>query len=402
MSQALDLFRRRILRPICLTGLNLLAALAGCTQAVAPPEPVRAVQLEQVGGAQDAAQGWLAGEVRARSETRLGPRLGGQLLERRAELGQHVVAGQVLARLDPRDPQLAAQAAAAQQRAAQTQFDLAAADLARDQGLRAQGFISAAELQRRQAAQDAARANLDAARAQADLARHQAGDVQLLAPAAGVVTAVWAEPGQVLAAGTPVLSLALDGPRDVLFAVPEDQFARVQLGQRLAVQGWGDLPAAQVQVRERAASADPLSRTFAVRAALPAGAQLPLGATVRVAWTAPQPGAQADAARLSVAQTALRAQAAGSGVWRWDPQTSVVHAQAVQVARIDGTRAVISAGLQQGDWVVVAGVHLLHDGQKVTRYIDKQAATPVQSAQAAPDSVAQPTPSGAASGAPAH
>lgn len=375
-----------------------LATLVGCSPEQAPPEPVRAVKLEQVGVAAVAEQGWLAGEVRARTESRLGPRVGGLLLERRVDVGQHVQAGQVLARLDARDPQLAAQAAAAQQRAAQTQTDLAAADFARYQGLHAQGFISAAELQRRQATLDAARANLDAARAQADVARHLAGDVQLVAPAAGVVTAVWAEPAQVLAAGTPVLSLAFDGPRDVSFSVPEDQLQRLQRNQRLQVQGWGALPAAVAQVREIAASADPLTRTFAVRAALPADAALPLGASLRVRW--PAAGAvEPVLANLSVPQSALREHAGGSGVWRFDPQASVVRAQAVQVERLDGERAVIKSGLAVGDWVVVAGVHLLHDAQKVTRFSEKQSNTHAQLAQSAPESVAsqaaKPAPSDA-------
>ena len=135
------------------TGALMLAA---CSRPEPAPEPVRAVKLLTVGAQSLVAQAEYAGEVRARTESRLGFRVGGKLVERPAEVGQRVVAGQLLARLDAQDLALAGQAAQAGVAAAQTQRDLAAADLKRFQTLLAQGFVSSAEIERRQATLDAA------------------------------------------------------------------------------------------------------------------------------------------------------------------------------------------------------------------------------------------------------
>ena len=208
-----------------LGGALLVALLAACGKAPPPEEPVRAVKLVTVGETAYEAGHEYAAEVRARVESRLGFRVAGKIVRRAVEPGQRVQAGQLLAQLDARDYQLAAEAARAQVASATTQRDLAAADLKRFQSLRDQGFISGAEMERRSAQLKAAQATLDQARAQQSSQGNQAAYTQLLADAGGVVTGVDAEVGQVVAAGTPVVRLAQDGPRDVVFAVPEDRVA---------------------------------------------------------------------------------------------------------------------------------------------------------------------------------
>lgn len=179
--------------------LSLL--LVACSRPEAPQEPIRAVKLMTVNASTVGAQQEYAGEVKARVESRQGFRVGGKLVQRPAEIGQRVQAGQLLAQLDGSDLGLVSQGAQAQVSAAQTRRDLAAADLQRFAELKAQGFISGAELERRQAVLDAADASLRQARAQSAVQGNQAGYTRLLADAAGVVVAVDAEEGQVVAAG---------------------------------------------------------------------------------------------------------------------------------------------------------------------------------------------------------
>ncbi len=257
-------------------------ALAGCSRPEPPPEPVRSVKLLTVGVGALQSQTEYAGEVRARVESRLGFRVAGKIVQRQAELGQRVRAGQVLAQLDPQDYQLAAQAARAQVSAAQTQRDLAAADFERYAALKDQNFISGAELQRREATLKAAQATLAQARAQSSSQGNQTGYTRLVADVSGVVTGIEAEPGQVVAAGTPVVRIAQDGARDVVFAVPEDKVAQVQPGQAVGVRAWSGGEPLVGRVREVAASADPVTRTYAVKVAIDAAAAAPLGATVYV------------------------------------------------------------------------------------------------------------------------
>src|SRR5688572_3325675 len=201
--------------PRAALGLALVAsmALAACSKTEAPLEPVRAVKVLTVGVDSFQSTHEFSGEVRPRVESRLGFRVAGKIVKRQAELGQRVKAGQVLAQLDPRDYQLAADAARAQLAAASTNRDLAAADFKRYAALREQNFISGAELERRETSLKAAQAQFDQARAQLASQGNQAGYTNLVADVSGVVTAVEAEPGQVVSAGTPVVRIAQDGPQ---------------------------------------------------------------------------------------------------------------------------------------------------------------------------------------------
>ena len=199
----------------------------------------------------------------------------------------------------------------------------------------------------------------------------------MLADVDGVVTSVDAEPGQVVAAGTPVVRIAQDGARDAVFAVPEDRRALIRIGQGVQVRPWSDEnQVVQGLVREVAASADTATRTYQIKAALQ-GADAPaLGSTVRIL---PQGMNVANAAAggvIKLPTTALRQNGGGgqgTAVWLFDPATSTVQLHSVQVATADGNEAVIAAGLKPGMQVVATGVHVLNPGQKVTVYRDKYA-----------------------------
>ncbi len=197
--------------------------LAACGKPETAEAPIRSVKVLTVGQSDTSMEFEFSGEVRARVETALGFRVNGKLLQRPADIGQRVKAGQLLAELDPMDYRLAAVASTAQLASAQTNRDLAAADLKRYQGLFDQGFISSAELERRDSIFKAAQAQWQQAQAQNSVQGNQSSYTRLLADAAGVVTSVDANVGQVVSAGQPVVRLAIDGPRDVWFSVPEDK-----------------------------------------------------------------------------------------------------------------------------------------------------------------------------------
>ena len=366
----------------------LLVLLAACSKPAPAPEPIRAVKVVTVGASGVQASYEYAGEVRARVESRLGFRVAGKIIKRQAELGQRVKAGQILAQLDPQDYKLAADSARAAVSAAATNRDLAAADFKRFQGLKEQNFISGAELDRREAALKAAEAQVSQAQAQLANLGNQVGYANLVADVAGIVTAVDAEVGQVVAAGSPVVRIAQDGPRDVVFSVPEDKIATVAVGTALKARSWnGDAAAPQMgKVRELAASADPLTRTYQAKLALEANANLPLGATVYVL-----PGnASSSLAAIKLPTSALMQSAQGATtVWLVDPAAMTVKPVTVNVATADGNEAVIASGVKPGDLVVSAGIHVLAPGQKVTIFNEKGAPALMKSAQGATKSVAE-------------
>jgi membrane fusion protein, multidrug efflux system len=368
-------------------GAVLAAALllSACSKPAPPEEPVRAVKVSTVGLADIESGAEFSGEVRPRVESRLGFRVAGKLVRRPVELGQTVKAGQLLAQLDPQDYQLAATAARAQLAAAATSRDLAAADYKRYKDLRDQNFISGAELERREATLKSAEAQWDQAKAQMSSQGNQAAYTSLVADVAGVVTAISAEPGQVVAAGTPVVQIAQDGPRDVVFSVPEDKVALMQNGSAVLVKVWASKTVLNATVREVAASADPVTRTYVVKVALEGKDTLPLGSTVSVV---PQALDRGGVKVIKLPTSALVQSGKATAVWVLDTASMTVKLQPIVVATADGNMAVVSSGLQAGMQVVTAGVHVLSPGQRVTIYKQKVPAAGMESAQAAPESVA--------------
>lgn len=347
----------------------LLAGLSACSRPAVAPEPVRAVRTVKVGA--EALTGGVdyAGDVRARTESRLGFRVGGKLVRRAVELGDTVRAGQLLAQLDPQDLKLAQEAAQAGLLAAQTSHDQALADQRRTKELFDQGFVSAAELERRDNTLKSAAASLAQARAQLNVQGNQAGYAQLLADVSGVVTGVDAEPGAVLGAGTPVLRIAQDGARDVVFQVPEDKVRamRALLARKnaLVVAIWGTDQVVPATLRELAAAADPATRTFVAKADI-GRADVRLGQTATVSVANGQTVGAAPAIKLPL--EAVAEQSGRTVVWLFDANSGTVQAQPVTLAAHEGRRAVIAAGLKPGQEVVVAGVHALTPGLKVKRY----------------------------------
>ena len=309
-----------------------------------------------------------AGEVRARVESRLSFRIGGKITRRLVNVGDAVRTGQLLAEIDPQDARLGQDAARAALSAANVNLGQAEADFRRFKELKDQGFISAAELERRETALKAARAAYDQARAQSTAQGNQAGYASLFADAGGVVTGVDAEPGMVVAAGAPVLRVANDGPRDVVFSVPEDRVAELRTAAArpgaLRVRLWGGATTLPATLREVSAAADPSTRTILVKAAL-GDARVTLGQTATVLLELPR---TTGVTRLPL--TAVAKLQDKTAVWVVDPATMTVQPQPIEIGGADGNSVVVAGGLKPGQRVVTAGAHALTAGQKVKLYVE--------------------------------
>jgi RND family efflux transporter MFP subunit len=342
-------------------------ALSACSRQEPVPEPERAVRTQVISSGESGMRLEYAGEIRARNESRLGFRVGGKLLARKVNLGDAVHPGQVLAMLDASDLMLAQEAAKAAQQAARVNRDQLGNDYKRFIELRDQGFISAAELERRENAFKAAQAQLEQARAQASAQANQAAYASLVSDVSGVVTGVDVDPGTVVAAGTPIVRVAQEGPRDVVFSVPEDKVAKVRAAAAqagaLKLRLWGDgQPERELSLREVSAQADPATRTFLFKA--DAGRlDLKLGQTATVLLSLPK-----TEQIIKLPLDAVLQQQGQTAVWVLDPASMKVSPQPVQVGGADGNEVVIAGGLRPGQEVVVAGVHVLTPGQKVKRY----------------------------------
>ncbi|MGA0609254.1 efflux RND transporter periplasmic adaptor subunit [Caldimonas sp. KR1-144] len=353
----------RRLPALTLTALAAAGALlAACSEPPAPAAVVKPVFVTTVTEATSAQTRTFTSVVRARVETELGFRTAGKVVERLVDVGDTVKAGQVLARLDPADYQLAVRAAADQVQAASVDAQQAASDEARFRRLLADGSVGAADHERQKARADAAAARLDQARRQLELARNREGYATLLSPYAGVVTALRFERGQVVAEGQPVMSLARDGEREIVVDLPEDWVGRARSLVATAAP-WHDAASPlQLTLRELSPLASAQGRTFRARyaAAAPSRAQmaaLPLGSTMQLTLAAPKAGP----ATAVVPVTALVKGSGPTGVWTLDAKGSGLVFAPVQVVSIDDASARVS-GLAVGSRVVSVGAQKLDAG----------------------------------------
>jgi RND family efflux transporter MFP subunit len=339
----------------------IAVTVAGCEKTSPPlPEarPVRTVTIEH--GAEGEIVS-LTGQVRAKDQVSLAFRLDGRMMERPIKVGDAVTAGQVVARLDPQIQQNALRAAEANLASAAAVLNQARLTFSRQQQLLKDGWTPRANFDEAEQKLLSAQAQVDSAQAQARTAREQQGYTVLYADAPGSVTAVGAEPGEVVRAGQTIVQVARNGGRDAVFDVPEqlirngprDPVVELALSNDPRVKATG-------RVREVSPQAESATRTFQVKVGIADPPEaMKLGDTIvgRIELSAP-PGVEVPASALT--ETGGR-----PAVWVVDPQSKTVSLRDVEVLRYDPATVVISQGLDTGEVVVTAGVQTLRPGQKV-------------------------------------
>lgn len=341
-------------------GASLL--LAGCGQEAEveaqKPRPVRVVTVEKGQGGQVAT---FTGEVLAQDEASLAFRVSGRMIERGANIGDQVKAGQVVARLDPQNALNTLRSAQAALAAAESQLVTAANAFERQDRLLGNGFTTQANHDAARTALQAAQSAVDDAEAQLKIAQDNVSYTDLVADAAGTVTARGAEPGEVVQAGQMILQLARQGGRDAVFDVPANVLRTAPVDPLITVT-LSDDPSvtAAGRVREVAPQADPVTRTFRVRVGLDnPPAAMRLGSTVigRVEL--------GNDTLIQIPASALTALNDRPAVWVVDPATDTVALRNIEVRRFSQASVSVDTGLAPGEVVVTAGVQALHPGQKV-------------------------------------
>lgn len=339
--------------------------LFGCGAGEKPAEVVRPVQLTQVtlGNAGDTAV--FAGEVRPRHEADLGFRIGGKIVSRGVDMGARVKKGQALAQLDPADVGLQVEAARAQVAAIETEYRFAQSEYERSQNLYREKFISASALDGKRNTLDANRAKYEQAKANLAVAQNQASYATLVANEDGVITAVNAEPGQVVTPGQAVVRIAREEEREVAISVPENRIGELKAAQQLVVVLWANAGRTYAaRVREVSPAVDPTTRTFAVRVSIiDADPSVQWGMTANVGLLA-----AGNAAAALLPLTSIYQKDGKPAVWRYDTATHQVNLVPVAIGQYREDGVLVTAGVAPGDWIVAAGVHKLIPGQMVRPY----------------------------------
>jgi membrane fusion protein, multidrug efflux system len=340
----------------------LVALLAACGQPEEPaaPEvrPVRVIAIEERAGGSTVS---LTGTVQAEMEVNLAFRIDGRMTERSVGVGDQVEPGQVVARLDPQNEENSLRAARADLAAARGQLVEAQNNYGRQSTLLRDGWTTRVRYDEARQNLETAQSRADAAQAQLYIAENLVGYTELVADSAGVVTAVGAEPGEVVQAGRMIVQVAREDGRDAVFDVPAqvkdlapaDPEIEVVLTMDPAVSAIG-------RVREVAPRADAVTGTFEVKVGLadpPAAMRLGTTVTGRM-----QVG---GAGGIEVPASALTQADGQAAVWVVDPASETVSMRSIEVLRHDPARVLVAQGLETGDVVVTAGVQALRPGQKV-------------------------------------
>ena len=359
--------KQLLLKVLAFASISVLAGCSGDQPDAAPP---RAVNVVKVSNATQVSQVAYSGEILPRYETVLGFRVPGKIVARLADVGDEVSASTVLARLDPQDQKLNSQAVRSRLAAAQASYKQAAADVKRYTDLYEKKFISRAEYDRRKTQFEVAKAQFEQVQAELSVTENQAQYTQLNAGHAGVITAVEAEVGQVVAAGQTVMRIARKGEREVAISVPENKLVELRRASDIRITLWADPQSVFAgKVREVSPVADPVTRTYAVRlSVIDADETVSLGMTANVYLR--------DAELVNAVElpaTALFQQGESAAVWLVDAQSRQVRAVVVEVARYFDDKVSVTGGLNEGDIVVRAGVHKLFEGE-IVRVLDEAGA----------------------------
>lgn len=344
---------------LCCT-LLLISMLVGCGKDAEQSDSAVYVKTQTVQYGSAAGEDNYAGTVKGRYESNLAFQVGGKILSRNINVGDAVSAGEVLMVIDDRDVQQNLNASEAQVASARSQLTLAQSNLARFKQLYAANAVSAQQLDQYQSAYENAAAAYEQAQAQANQSYNTLDYTRLTADASGVISAVNAEAGQVVAAGQTVATLVQDGEREIEISVPENKIQQIQTGQSAVVTFWAlNSTEAEGIVREIAPIADSTARTYKVRISLPNPPQdMQLGMTANVSFSVNSGGSTAVLPLSALYQTENKTQ-----VWIVN-EDSKLELKDVQVISL-GSNEVHVTGLNQGDTVVTAGVHKLYEGEAV-------------------------------------
>lgn len=332
--------------------------LWGCSKETPQAEQIPFVMVAQP-EASHYEQKSYAGEVQARQQTALAFRVGGQIIERYVDVGDQVKVGQVLARLDVKDAQLQLNAAQAQLENAQANAKIVQDELKRFEQLLPINAVSRSQYDAVKNQYEAASATLKQAKSNYEVSKNQTQYNQLIANKSGVVTARNIEVGQVVAAGQAAYQIAIAGEREVLIGVPEQAVSQIRVGQEAWVTLWlKPEEKLSAYVREISPAAD-ASRTFSVKVALREGqSAIQLGQSARVFFQT------AIQNTLSVPLSSVTAEQNQAYVWVLN-QNQTIRKVPVTLGAYGRDSVPVLSGLTLQDWVVLGGVHLLRNQQKI-------------------------------------
>lgn len=327
------------------------------TAKAAAPKPALTVTTVQPQRSPWAVQLSANGNVAAWQEASIGSEASGlRLLEVRANVGDVVRAGQVLATFASESVQADVAQAKANVLEAEANAQDASANAARARTLQATGALSEQQINQYQTAEQVAKARVAAAKATLVVQQQRLRHTQVLAPDSGTISARSATVGAVLGSGTELFRMVRQGRLEWRAEVTAAELERIKVGTTAQVRTAQGTPV-QGKVRMVAPTVDPQTRMGLVYVDLPASSLKP-GMFASGAFALGQTNA------LTVPQTAVVVRDAFSFVYRVGKDQRVAQVK-VQTGRQLGDRLEITSALAPDAVLVASGAGFLNDGDLV-------------------------------------
>lgn len=352
-------------------GFAIFSFTANASRVVVAEPMVRPARVAEIAYRRQAQSLTLAGTVVPRIESTLGFRVAGKIVRRSVDVGAAAKPGDVIAELDPTDYRLAVDNARAALVSAEADYARAKADHERYLNLRGSSAFMLQTLDQRQSLAATTLARVDQAKSQLATAENNLAYTVLRADAAGVVTAVQAEVGQVMAQGQGVVRVARLDELEILVGVPEHRLKTVREASAASFELWSD-PGKRhaARLRELSPSADPVTRTYPARfSVLQPPEFIGLGMTATLVFERRDSVPVAEVPLSSIFQRGTQ-----PAVWVVDRTAGTVELRPVTIARWRDDTAAIASGVKEGELIATAGVHKLEHGQKVKLLPQQQAA----------------------------
>ncbi|MCH9627786.1 MAG: Multidrug resistance protein MdtA [Chlamydiales bacterium] len=348
----------------------LFAMGAGCQKQDPPPliRPVRAMQLE---AAELVRLNSFPGRTRAVDRANLSFRVEGQLIERPVYVGDHVLKGELLARLDPKDYEVSLQNSFGKLERVQADLRFAENDYKRAQSIWQEdpGAISKSMLEQKKEEANRLKGEVRALEAEVEHAEDRLRYTYLRAPYDGVVVATYVQNFEYVQAKQPIIRLLDTAQVEMVIDVPESMIADIPFVEKVVVEfdaiAGKEFPAT---VKEIGTEASTTTRTFPVTLLIEQPDETMIYAGMAgYAYLFSSASGEFSEVGFLLPPTALVTDDAldKTFVWVVNTETMTVDKQEVEKGRLTSQGIIITSGLEEGQWVVTAGVHYLRDGQEV-------------------------------------
>ena len=352
-------------------------SLTGCAKEPVPEPPPKKVKAVKLGDISDLAERSFPGRARAAQQSNLSFRVSGPLVEFPINVGDEVDKGDLLARIDPTDYESRVASVKGQLTSAIAARDLAEAEFNRAADIKKKNpdLISDSEYDQRLGRRDTSRAQVVALESALKLAEDDLSYTYLLAPYDGVVAATYVENFENVLAKRPIARLLNTDAIEVLIDVPERQIGYLPylVSANVTFEAAPGMEL-EAKVKEVGSEASTVTRTYPVTLIMdqPEGENIRPGMAARVRLVGRLPE-QAREIGLSIPATAIFNKGdEGTYVYVVDESNMTLVQKPVEVGVLSDRGVLIKSGLSAGEWLVIAGVHSVSEGQQV-RILDANA-----------------------------